>query len=40
MAVNKDPDAPVFKETDYGVVGDIHQVLPAMTGEVKKVKGA
>jgi len=40
VAVNKDPDAPIFKETDYGVVGDVHQVLPAMIEEVKKLKGA
>ncbi|WP_457631369.1 electron transfer flavoprotein subunit alpha/FixB family protein [Oceanithermus sp.] len=40
VAVNKDPDAPVFKEADYGVVGDIHQVLPAMIEEVKKLKSA
>jgi len=39
VAVNKDPDAPIFKETDYGVVGDVHQVLPAMIEEVKKLKG-
>jgi len=40
VAVNKDPDAPIFKESDYGVVGDIHQVLPAMIEEVKKLKSA
>ncbi|WP_457637388.1 electron transfer flavoprotein subunit alpha/FixB family protein [Oceanithermus sp.] len=40
VAVNKDPDAPVFKEADYGIVGDIHQVLPAMIEEVKKLKSA
>ncbi len=40
VAVNKDPDAPIFKESDYGVVGDVHQVLPAMIEEVKKLKGA
>ena len=40
VAVNKDPDAPIFKETDYGIVGDVHQVLPAMIEEVKKVKNS
>ncbi len=40
VAVNKDPDAPVFKESDYGVVGDIHQVLPVMIEEIKKLKSA
>ena len=38
VAVNKDPEAPIFELVDFGVVGDLHQVLPALTEEIAKRK--
>jgi electron transfer flavoprotein alpha subunit len=39
VAVNKDREAPIFELVDFGVVGDLHSVLPAVTDEVKQRKG-
>ncbi|MGH8870307.1 MAG: electron transfer flavoprotein subunit alpha/FixB family protein [Actinomycetes bacterium] len=39
VAINKDPEAPIFELADFGVVGDLHQVVPALTEEVARRKG-
>jgi electron transfer flavoprotein alpha subunit len=40
VAVNRDPEANIFKHARYGVVGDVHQVLPAFTERVKALRGS
>jgi electron transfer flavoprotein alpha subunit len=36
MVINNDPQAPFFTKADYGVIGDLHEILPAITQELKK----
>jgi electron transfer flavoprotein alpha subunit len=39
VAVNKDPEAPIFELVDFGVVGDLHKIIPQATEEINRRKG-
>jgi electron transfer flavoprotein alpha subunit len=39
VAVNSDAQAPIFRVADYGVAGDLFQIVPALTAEIRRARG-
>jgi electron transfer flavoprotein alpha subunit len=40
LAINKDAEAPIMSAADYAVIGDLHQVVPAISAEIRRARGA
>jgi len=40
LVINKDPDAPIFSRATYAVVGDVHTIVPAISAEIRRARGA
>jgi electron transfer flavoprotein alpha subunit len=39
LAINDDPEATIFNHADYAVIGNLHEIVPAITAELRKVRG-
>jgi electron transfer flavoprotein alpha subunit len=40
LAINKDPESPIMSGADYAVIGDLHEVLPAISAEIRRRREA
>ncbi|MER3411813.1 MAG: hypothetical protein C4305_05575, partial [Thermoleophilia bacterium] len=39
LAINSDPEAPILASADYAVIGDLHEIVPAISAEIRRVQG-